>query len=160
MKANFMREIEHLLEQVPTEQWQDPSICGVQYDLLPWHRMSSLTVRVEADEIDDLGGWKYYFSAESDGSLIRDELGSYSLAGDAGGMAYHRLLIEAADALLSVDFSEYISGVTPTYGLGINKTFQVSVHHADGVFGFNYCEYVLARRLETAEPGTTTAGET
>jgi hypothetical protein len=152
MKDNFVREIKHLLEQVPAEQWQDPSICGLQYDLLPWHRMSSVTVRVREDDIDDPGGWKYYFSSESDCSLIHDELELYSQTCQTDRLVYHRLLIEAADALLSVDLGKYIPNLTTTYGLGLYKPFQLSVHHADGVFGFNYCEYVLARRLETGEP--------
>lgn len=66
---------------------------------------------------------------------------------------YHRLLIEAAEAMLSIDFSKYGQPQTVDdfcrYG-----PFQVRVSDPDGTFNFNYCEYVLARRLDANGAGT------
>jgi hypothetical protein len=153
VRQNFLRELEYLLGEVPAEQWRDPDIRGVRYSFLPWHKMSSVTVQTAADNPRDPAGWKYYFSAESDGSRIRDEIALYDETCETDDLVYHRLLIEAAEALLAVDFGRYIPHMVTTDGAGLYKPFQVQVYHADRVFEFNYCEYVLARRLDTAEPG-------
>jgi hypothetical protein len=156
MNQNFVREIETLLSEVPAEQWQDPQIRGVCYDILPWHKMSCVTVQTADDDPGDLGGWKYYFSAESDGSLIQHEYELYKRTSESDRLVYHRLLMEAAEALLSVDFDPYVPGVTTIHGIdqttfsvGLNKTFLLQVYHADGAFRFNYCEHVFARQLES-----------
>ena len=75
-----------------------------------------------------------------------------------------RMLTEAAEALLSIDFGKYINPKLPTPLLNLrdwiaiddefclNKTFFLQVYDPDESFRFNYCEYVMARRLEPAEP--------
>lgn len=162
MIQNFVREIEYLLEQVPSEQWQDPSICGIQYDLLPWHRLSTVTVQVREDDVRDPGGWKYYYSADSDTTRIQAELAEYSQSSD-GGFVYHKLLLEAAEAMLMIDFTQYGqphtnkaagmrgSYVSPIAEFCLYAPFQIQVYDADHAFRFNYCEYVLARRLDLAK---------
>ncbi len=145
MNANFVREIEYLLENIPVAQWEDPTICGVMYEFLPWHKMSSITIHTSEDDVHDPGGWKYYFSAESDGSRIRQEIELYQKAG--GRVIYHNLLVQAAEALLSIDFTKY--GQPQTIDdFCLYGPFQLHVYDADKTFCFNYCEYVLAARLD------------
>ena len=146
MRKNFVSEIEYLLSEVPKEQWKDPGICGVRYELLPWHTMSSVTIQTREDDVRDPAGWKYYFSAESDTSRIKKEIAKYQDCDDT--WFYHKLLIEAAEAFLSIDLSQY--GHTTTVDRGsLYKPFRVQVYHADRLFSFNYCEYVLAKRAGT-----------
>ena len=54
---------------------------------------------------------------------------------------------EAAEALLSIDFTQYGQPTTVDDGV-LYKPFQLQVHDLDGTFAFNYCEYVLATRLD------------
>ena len=158
MRENFRREIEYLLDEVPPEQWQEPDICGVRYEFLPWHGMSSVTVQRAEDNPRDPAPWKHYFSAESDGSRIRAQIDLYDQTCETDELVYHRLLIEAAVAMLEVDLGRHIPHMITTSGIGLYRPFQVQVHHSDRVFGFNYCEYVLARRLDAAEPGAAADG--
>jgi hypothetical protein len=146
MRQNFTSELEYLLEEVPGEQWNDLGICGVMYDFVPWHKMSSVTVQTREDDPSDPAAWKYYWSAESDTSRISQEIERYQTAHDR--FVYHALLIEAAEALLSIDFTRYGQPTTIDRGC-LYKPFQLQVHDLDRTFAFNYCEYVLARRLDT-----------
>src|SRR5919204_314202 len=98
-RENFRREIEKLLGEVPAEQWDDPEIRGVLYEFVPWYRMSSVTLQTRDDDPRDIGAWKYYFSAESDGSLIREEYEAWHKEESNKRLVYHKLLIEAAEAL-------------------------------------------------------------
>jgi hypothetical protein len=154
VRESFRREIEKLLSEVPTEQWADKSICGVLYDFIPWHRRSSVTIQTRDDDPHDIAAWKYYFSAESDGSLIRDQHAAWHDEKVNKRLIYHRLLSEAAEALLSIDFGPYGNPYWTTIdgGLCLDKTFLLQVYDPDGTFRFNYCEYVLACRLDRAEP--------
>ncbi len=158
-RENFRREIEHLLGMVPAEQWDDPDIRGVLYEFTPWHRMSSVTLQTLDDDPSDIGDWEYYSSAES-GEFIQEEFEAYHNATTNGSLVYHKLLIEAAEALLSVEFGKYKNPNLPVPLLNLrdwtaiddefclNKTFLLQVYHTDQTFRFNYCEYVMARRLE------------
>lgn len=159
MNQNFVREIEYLLSQVPAEQWKDPDLRGLCYDILPWHRMSCITIQTANDDPKDLGGWKYYYSAESDGSRIATEYELYERTSGTDRLVYHRLLLESAEALLSADFSKYIPGFRPShgtddkvFGIGLYKFFLLQVYDPDQSFTFNYCEHVLARQLESVKP--------
>jgi hypothetical protein len=122
------------------------------YDLLPWHNMSSIAIQTSADDPHDPAEWKYYDCVDSDASRIREELALYQQSRDR--LVYHRLLIEAAEALLSLDFSKYGQPNTID-GFCLYKPFLLQVYDADETFKFNYCEYVLARRLDAAQPGET-----
>jgi hypothetical protein len=135
---------------VPAEQWADPLLCGVLYEFVPWYRMSSVTIQTRDDDPRDIGGWKYYFSAESDGSLIRDEHEAWRNEPVYKRLVYHKLLIEAAEALLSLSFDRYgnPNWTTINDNFCLNKTFFLQVYDVDKTFKFNYCEYVMARRLE------------
>ena len=151
VREHFRREIEQLLAEVPPEQWQDNDIRGVLYEFVPWHQMSSITVQTEDDDPRDIGGWKYYFSAESDGSLIREEHEAWLGEKSNKRLVYHKLLIEAAEALLSIDFSRYGDPDRTVFDeFCLEKTFYLQVYDVDETFRFNYCEYALARRLEPA----------
>lgn len=168
-QENFRREIEHLLGMVPAEQWDDPDVRGVLYDFLPWHRMSSVTVQTRDDDPGDIGAWKYYESAES-GEFVQEEFEAWHNEESSKRLVYHRLLIEAAEALLSINFGKFINPQLPTPLLNLrdwtvtdgefclNKTFYLQVYDHDESFRFNYCEYVMARRLEAAEPGAAADG--
>src|SRR4051812_5962509 len=94
VRENFRREIEQLLSEVPPEQWADDEIRGVLYEFVPWHRMSSVTIQTRDDDPRDIGAWKYYFSAESDGSLIREEHEAWHKEKSNKRLVYHKLLIE------------------------------------------------------------------
>jgi hypothetical protein len=112
----------------------------------------------------DIGAWKDYFSADSDGSLIREEFEAWDNETTNKGLVYHTLLIEAAEAFLSIEFGKRCNPKLPVKllnlrdwtvsldGFCLNKTFLLQVYHADEVFRFNYCEYAMARRLEPADP--------
>jgi hypothetical protein len=164
VRENFRREIEQLLSEVPTAQWDDPEIRGVLYEFVPWHRMSAITLQTRDDDPHDIGAWKYYFSAESDGSLIRDEYEAWHNEPTNKRLVYHKLLMEAAEALLSIEFGKYCNPELPAPllnlrdwtaiddGFCLNKTFLLQVYDPDESFRFNYCEYVMARRLEPAVP--------
>lgn len=153
VRAKFKREIEQLLAEVPAEQWADPEIRGVLYDFTPWHRMSSVTIQTRDDIPDDIASWKYYFSAESDGALIRDEYEAWHNETGSKRLVYHRLLIEAAEAFLSIEFGKYgnpyWSAIDRDFCL--NKTLLLQIYDVDRTFTFNYCDYVIARRLEAVE---------
>lgn len=85
MKENFVREIEHLLSFVPTEQWRDPAgVCGVMYDFMPWHKASSLTVQTREDDVNDPAAWKYYFRPSRTLPELRLRSRSTSRAGRGG----------------------------------------------------------------------------
>ena len=166
VRENFRREIEQLLTEVPAEQWDDPDVRGVLYDFTPWHRMSSVTIQTQDDDPRDIGAWKYYFSAESDGALIREQHDAWHNEDTNKRFVYHRLLIEAAEALLSINFGKYINPKLPAPllnlrdwtaidgGFCLSKTFFLQVYDPDESFRFNYCEYVMARRHEPAAIGT------
>jgi hypothetical protein len=159
-RNNFRREIEHLLGEVPAEQWDDPDVRGVLYDFLPWHRMSSVTLQTREDDPRDIGAWKYYPSADSDGSLIREQYDAWHNEEANKRLVYHKLLIEAAEALLGIEFGKYINPKLPTPllnlrdwtaiddGFCLSKTFYLQVYDHDESFRLNYCEYVMARRLD------------
>lgn len=151
MRENFAAEIEYLLRNVPAEQWQasqPPFVCGIMYEFTPWHGSSTVTIQTTDDTPGDFGSWKYYFSADSDSSRIKSEIEQYRQAAN-GKLEYHRLLIEAAEALLGTDFSKY--GVTQiTDAWHLYGPFQVQVYDMDRTFKFNYCEYVAARRMAQA----------
>ena len=163
VREKFRREIEQLLGQIPSEQWDDPDIRGVLYEFVPWHRMSSVTLQTGEDDPRDIGGWKYYFSAESDGSILREEYEAWHNETANGRLVYHKLLIEAADALLSIEFGKYCNPKLPVPVLNLrfwnaiddefclNKTFFLQVYDADESYRFNYCEYVMARKLEPTQ---------
>lgn len=72
VRENFRREIERILGAVPAEQWADPEVRGVLYEFVPWQRMSAVTLQTEDDDPRDIGSWKYYFSAQSDGALVQE----------------------------------------------------------------------------------------
>jgi hypothetical protein len=165
VREKFRREIENLLGKVPAEQWDDPEVRSILYEFVPWHRMSSVTLQTRDDDPCDIGAWKYYFSAESDGALIREEYEAWHKETMDKRLVYHRLLIEAAEALLSIEFGKFCNPQLPVPllnlrewtaiddGFCLNKTFLLQVYDPDQSFRFNYCEYVLARRLEPVEPG-------
>jgi hypothetical protein len=150
MMNHFVLEIEYLLQKVPAEVWADGSLRGLLYDFLPWHGMSSIAIQAAEDDPHDPASWKYYDCADSDGSRIREEVALYRTAKEKR-LVYHRLLIEAAEALLSIDFGQY-GQPTTVDGFCLYKPFQLQVTDADQTFRFNYCEYVLARRLDAAQP--------
>jgi hypothetical protein len=145
VKENFKAEIEQLVDAIPPEQWEDPDRCGLVYDFTPWHQMSCVTIQTRGDDARDIGGWKYYYSAES-GEHLEQEFEEYQQAKD--WLGYHRLLIEAAEALLEIDFSRF--DLPPLVeGFKLYGPFRLQVYHADEIYKFNYCEYVLARRAES-----------
>lgn len=160
VRENFRRDIELLLGKIPTEQWDDPDVRGVLYDFMPWHRTSSVTLQTRDDAPHDIAAWKYYVSAESDAALLQKECDAYDDEEMNKRLLYHKLLIEAAQALLSIEFGKYINPKLPTPLLNLrdwtavddqfclNKTFLLQVYDPDESFQFNYCEYVMARRLE------------
>jgi len=75
-----------------------------------------------------------------------------------GQVLYHRQLVAAASALLATDpmvFPEipFGPGVTKrrhfVHDNGFpNRLFMAQVSDPDRLLGFNYCEYVLANRLD------------
>jgi hypothetical protein len=146
VKQNFVRELEHLLPMVPSSAWEDPCIRGLIYDFIPWELMSpsSIAIQTADDDEHDPASWKYCDCAYSDGARVGEELELYRQTNDR--LVYHRLLIEAAEALLSIDFSRY-GQPTTIDGFCLFGPFQVQVYDLDQTFRFNYCEYVLARRL-------------
>jgi hypothetical protein len=153
MQQNFAREIEYLLSRVPKKQWKDPLAAGLRYQFVPWYGGSSVTLQTREDDPRYFGDWKYYVSAESDCSRIRDEMALYQgAAPDRRRDVYHRLLVEAAEALLGAEIGKYIPDMVTTRDSRLYHPFSMQVYDADGTFKFNYCEYVLARRLDAAEP--------
>lgn len=150
VRENFRREIERLLGEVPAEQWADDEVRGVLYEFVPWYRMSSVTIQTQEDDPRDIGAWKYYFSAESDGSLIREEHEAWHREETNKRLVYHKLLIEAAEALLSLELGHYGNPYWTTIDgdFCLNKTFLLQVYDVDQSFRFNYCEYAMARRLD------------
>lgn len=150
VRENFRREIETLLGRVPAEQWADPAVCGVAYDFIPWHAVSSLTLQTRDDDPRDIAAWKYYFSSQSDCTLIRDECNAWYREKSNKRLVYHQLLIEAAEALLTIDFRKYGNPHASPIDSGfcLNKTFLLQIYDPDETFRFNYCEHVMARRHE------------
>ena len=126
--------------------------------------------RPETTTPKDIGAWKYYESANSGGQFVQEEFEAYLNATNNRRLVYHNLLIEATEALLNIEFGKYINPQLPTHlldlrdwtvidgGFCLNKTFYAQVYDHDESFQFNYCEYVLARRLESAEPPPATVG--
>jgi hypothetical protein len=145
---NFVNEIEYLLSQIPAEQWADLGRCGLCYGFLPWHGWSAITLQTRDDPPNNVAAWKYYTSAESDGSRVAAEIEEYNTNGNR--LVFHRLLIEAAEALLRVDLTRYDPELVARDEFSPYSPFHVQVYDVDKSFEFNYCEYVLARRLEPA----------
>ena len=145
VRKHFTAEIKTLIDAVPGELWEEPDICGLMYDFLPWHEYSTLAIQLRSDDPYDFGGWKHYECVDPDGRELAEEFKIYKQANH--GLAYHRLLIEAAEALLTIDFSKLVQCESVQDGY-LNPLFRLQVYHADQKFKFNYCEYVLARRLE------------
>jgi hypothetical protein len=100
--------------------------------------MSSIAIQTAEDDPHDPASWKYDDCADSDGSRIREEIARDRTAGEKR-LVYHRLLIEAAEALLSIDFGRYRQPTTVD-GFCLYKPFQLRVTDADQTFRFNYCE--------------------
>jgi hypothetical protein len=145
---NFQREIEYLLEQVPEELWKK-HVRALMYEFLPWHKSSYVSIMLQGEDDRDPAAWVHYDCAGSDCQRIQTEVKQYD-----GRLSYHNLLIEAAEALLNIDFTKY--GQPETIDeFCLYKPFQLRVMDPDGTFGFNYCEYVLAKRLDSAERNTT-----
>ncbi len=149
MTQNFVVEIEHLLQQVPSAIWADHSVCGLMFDFIPWHGHSGISIQTRADDQYDPASWKYFNSIEAKCSQLSREVALYRQAADRR-LTYHRLLTEAAEALLNIDFARYGQRQTRSeyrlYG-----PFRLQVTDPDGTFEFNYCEYVLARRLDNGQ---------
>lgn len=145
IREHFTLEIETMLAEVPAELWEEPEICGLMYDFLPWHENSTLSIQLRDDDPYDFGGWTHYECVNPDGRQVVEEFAIYNQAPD--GLVYHRLLIEAAEALLSIDFTKHGQPVTIEDGY-LYGPFRLQVYHGDEKFKFNYCEYVLARRFE------------
>lgn len=165
VRKNFRREITQLLGQIPAKQWDDPDIRGVLYEFTPWDRISTVVLQTDDDDPRDIGDWKYYDTVDFDGEcLIDEEFEAYHNADTNGQLVYHKLLIEAAEALLSIKFEKYNNPKLPARirnlrdwtaiddRFCLNKTFLLQVYDADESFQFNYCEYVLTRRLEPTQP--------
>jgi hypothetical protein len=151
MKSNFEREIKYLLSKVPKAVWKDKKIRGLLYDFLPWHEMSSIAIHSAGEDPHEPASWKYYDCAASDSSRVREEIAQYQAKHDR--LLFHKFLIEAAEALLSMDFGKY-GQPTTIDGFCLYKPFQLWVTDNDKTFGFNYCEYVLARRLDAIKGRT------
>jgi hypothetical protein len=145
IREHFKLEIETMLAEVPADLWEEPEICGLMYDFLPWHENSTLSIQLRSDDPYDFGGWTHYECVNPDGRQVHEEFEIYNK--EPGLLVYHRLLIEAAEALLSIDFTPYRQPTTIKDGY-LYKLFQLQVYHGDEKFKFNYCEYVLARRFE------------
>ena len=145
VREHFSNEIAQLLADIPTELWDNPEICGLLYDFLPWHEHSLVSIQLRDDDPTDIGGWEHYEPVTPDGRQLTEEFALYQEAND--NMVYHRLLIEAAEALLGIDFTQFGQREAIEDGC-LNRQFKLQIYHHDGKFLFNYCEYVLARRLE------------
>jgi hypothetical protein len=150
IRQHFALEIDHLLSEVPADLWEEPETCGLVYEFLPWHQYSSLAIQLRDDDPNDIGGWTHYECVNPDGRHVTDEFAIYEQAND--GLVYHRLLIETAEALLATDFTRFGQDETTDDGY-LNRLFRLQVYHHDENFKFNYCEYVLARRLEQNNAG-------
>lgn len=159
---HFCQEIELLLGKIPKKWWNE-DIRGVLYEFVPWHNRSSIGLQTAEDDPREIGEWKYYDSpAWSDGALLAEEYEAYDQAieNGSGSLVFHFLLLAAAEALLSTEFTRFINPRLPAAvrnlrfwtatdkDRGLNNTFLLQVYHPDQLFKFNYCEYVCARRLE------------
>ncbi len=142
---HFKSEIEHLLNSVPESTWDDHSICGLMYDFLPWHDFSSIAIQTRDDDRFDPAAWAYYDCATSDCTRIATEINLYKTRGHR--ITLHWLLMQAAEALLAVDFSSYHESPTIEDGF-LYGPFQLQVYDPDESFRFNYCELVLANRMK------------
>jgi len=123
-REHFHCEIEYLLTKVPTEIWQNKSICGAMYDFLPWQKFSSIAIQTRNDDRSDPTSWTYYNCASSDSSIISDEVRLYGQTHDR--LVLHWLLIRAAEAFLEIDFSPYGKPITIEDGF-IYSPFQLQV---------------------------------
>ncbi len=146
VREHFRLEIGNLLADVPISLWEEPHICGLLYDFLPWHRHSSLSIQLQEDDPDDIGGWTHYECVNPDGRAVTEEFDMWDRAYHY--LVYHRLLIEAAESLLAFDFTRFGQREAIEEDGYLNPLFKLQVYHADNKFSFNYCEYVLARRFE------------
>ena len=156
MQQQFVGEIKHLLSEVPQALWADDSVCGLMYDFLPWYDISAVSVQTLGDDAGDPAAWQYYNCVQSDCSRLADIVSSYE-SSQSQKLHYHGLLIEAAAALLSLDFSAYGFPQTVSEdGIGLYTPFLLQVTDMDGTFRFNYCEFVLAQRLAASTPPITT----
>ncbi|MCM2369371.1 hypothetical protein [Aporhodopirellula aestuarii] len=145
VRENFAREITQMCDEVEPELWQNPGICGLMYEFLPWHEHSSIAIQLRDDDPTDPPSWANYECVDPNGTNIEDEIAMYTSS--PSDLVYHRLLVEAAEALLSINFSDFGQSETMEDGY-LYCPFRLQVYHGDEKFRFNYCEYVLARRLD------------
>lgn len=147
MRENFLHDIRSLLASVPAGVWDDRSICGLLYDFVPWHGVTSVSIQLQEDAPSSPADWRHFECAHSEGDLVREAIQSYEAASDQR-LAYHRLLIQAAEALLKIDFAPFGQAKTID-GFSLYPPFRLRVEDPDRTFSFNYCEYVLAKKLDS-----------
>ena len=146
MREIFRQEIEELLSLVP-ENVRAAHLSGLHYDYQPWHPLSYISFRSRDERFERYpADWRYFQVAETDCSRLGEAVDAY---GD-DRVNYHHQLVEVASALLEVDTTRY--GLPPIVigsdGI-LKKVFVPEVTDPDGTFQFNYCEYVLATRLDS-----------
>ena len=138
IRGHFATEIGNMLAAVPQDVWDEPKICGVLYDFLPWHEHSLVSIQLHGDDPTDIGAWEHYECVTPDGRALNEEFALYQQASD--GLIYHQLLIEAAEALLAIDFTDYGQSEAIEEDGTLNPLFTPQVYHGDQKFRFNYCE--------------------
>jgi hypothetical protein len=144
---SFKEDIEKLISQVPAEVWKDRTICGLLYDIFPWHGYSSVSVQTRQCDEHDPASWKYFEISESNGEFLKSEFSEYNKSPDH--LLYHSMLCRAAEALLEVDFGPYYASQTVS-GFQLSLPFRLQVLDPDKTFTFNYCEFILASKIHHA----------
>ena len=76
--VSYTKDIGQLLSAVSRDVWADKSICGLLYDIYPWHGYSSIAVQTRSCPESDPACWKYFDAARSDGELLDREFRAYS----------------------------------------------------------------------------------
>jgi hypothetical protein len=143
----FKEDIEKLVAQVPVEAWKDRSICGLLYDIFPWHGYSSLSLQTRQCDEYDPASWKYFEISKSKGEFLKLEFSEYNKSPDA--LVYHLMLFRAAEALLEVDFGPY-NAMKTVSNFHLSPLFRLQVLDPDKTFTSNYCEFVLVYKIHHA----------
>ena len=144
MTTNFKFDIEKLVSSVPNHIWQDKTLCGLLYDIFPWHGYSAISLQTNKCNERDPASWKYFEVSKSNGKLLESEFSTYNKNPNA--ILYHSMLCEAGKSLLEINLSSYNIKQT-VFDFHLYAPFKIMVYDPDKTFNFNYCEFILASRI-------------
>ncbi len=159
----LLRLSERFFESIPRTARGSIPATGFALDISPWHGILNLSLRMQNDfpigELRyDITDWEFFdFSSnvacQGRKNLELEIAGYYENYNGDKREAAHMIYWAGAEAILSPNVAELLQkyGISaPVVSLFKNGAFEFIVCDADQTFVGNYCEFVLASRLNSS----------